>query len=119
MKICQSHWDKLKAKVREAGMWHLVSADAQSAIERLKKELREEETVFDPLMACNNLISGHAIQAGGLYIMGRNEDGSEYCPLCEVDKNKTLLGEDSDAWIDHATEACLRYCDENNLLNQQ
>ena len=44
-----------------------------------------------------------------------DESGNHYCPLCEV--KKQLGGESDIEWIENATNGCLGYCKEHNLLN--
>lgn len=41
---------------------------------------------FDPLLNANFAIWSNALERGGLYLMGNDEDGEPYCPLCEYEK---------------------------------
>lgn len=115
MKMCQIHWDALKQAITDKGMFHLVSKDGHELLDRMKKELNEEFAQFDPLMSAHNSIVSAAIAAGGIGIMGRDENGNEYCPLCECDKH---LPDGARDWIDGATECSLEYCREHDLLNK-
>ena len=44
-------------------------------IRRIEKTLER----YDPLMAAHNMISGRAIECGGIYLLT-----GDYCPLCEL-----------------------------------
>ena len=85
--MCMEHWNELKSAIENKGLGHLVSKDSQSVANRIKKELNHEHFIKDPLFSANMAIMGNAIQAGGLYLMGKKEDGSDYCPLCEALRN--------------------------------
>ena len=112
MKICTQHWENLRIAIKSKGMWHLVAGSGEQLVERIKKELKDEATVEDPLMAANMMIWSRAIKVGGIYLMGQKEDGSDYCPLCELDlhadPNDSNLKEGekpSENWIEGCTEA--------------
>ncbi len=51
MKICQAHWDRLRAAIKERGLEHLVAKDGATAMMHAVTELegREAENDFDPL----------------------------------------------------------------------
>lgn len=88
MKFCQTHWDRLRKEVTDAGMFHLVSKSGVQAVVRMTKELKGNATVPDPLLEAHNMIVSRGIECLGLGLMAKPEDGSEhYCPLCEVDKH--------------------------------
>ena len=112
MKICTEHWESLRTAIKSKGMWHLVAASGEQLVGRLEKELKDEAAIEDPLMAANMMIWSRAIKLGGIYLMGQKEDGSAYCPLCELDyhadpKDPNLKdGEKpSENWIEGCTEA--------------
>jgi len=82
MKICQPHWDELRQKIKAAGLFDLVSTQAE-VMERVVGELEGKPTTlknFDPLMAANNMLWGNALQVGGLYLMGTDEKGNKPLP---------------------------------------
>lgn len=109
MKFCQPHWDALKDKVKEKGMWSLVSDGPDKAVEFI---INPGPQTFEPLMSCHNMIVTNALQAGGLYLMQ-----GDYCPLCEAEKNHPEPG-NAERWIKHATDAALDYCTRHKLLTQ-
>lgn len=84
MKFCQPHWDALKLAVESRGLGHLIAANGRDAMARAVAELKgtDEPDDFDPLMAAHWMISGKALEMGGLYLMTGG-----YCPICEVVKH--------------------------------
>ena len=114
MKICTDHWAKLRAAIHAKGMSHLGASSGEEAAERLKAELdgTATDSTFDPLMAANNMIWSRALEMGGLYLMTQKEDGTEYCPLCEVD----IHGGNSAEWIDGCTDFLRKSCEEKGLI---
>jgi hypothetical protein len=91
MKMCQSHWLALKDEVTRAGLMDFVAADGKELFDRVIGPELQGTTPSpanqDPLMACTMMIYGRAIEDGGLYLMTRDPDGNEYCPLCECEKH--------------------------------
>lgn len=83
MKICQEHWAKLKAAISERGLDHLVAKSGEEAFDGVVTELQGGKSEYDPLMSCNNMIWNVGLQQGGLYLMGKKEDGTQFCPICE------------------------------------
>ena len=86
MKICPSHWDKLRAALDERGLTHLVG-NADSAREQITGELEGvpgSQLPRDPLLSASFSIMGVAIKNGGLYLME-----GDYCPICEAVKHTT------------------------------
>lgn len=80
------------------------------------------DKTYDPLMEAHLMISGRAIQMGGLYLMS-----GDYCPICEVmthmdGKPRDPTGriwrapEIERAWIDGPADAVLEYCQERDLV---
>ena len=76
MKMCQSHWDKLRAAIADRGLDKFVSADGLAAINALVAGRP------DPLLAAHNAIVGNAASKVGIAVMQQNEDGSDRCPIC-------------------------------------
>ena len=115
MKFCQDHWSALKQAIEDKGMFYLVAKSDEDAVNNLRKDLKGEFAMFDPLMSSHNMIVSNAMAFGGLKILSMDESGNHYCPLCEVKKH---IGAEMDKeWIENATNGCLGYCKENNLLN--
>lgn len=102
MKMCQTHWDELKVKVTAKGLFDFVCSNGSETYQRVLGELKGEPETrrnFDPLMSCNWMLFENALRGGGLYLMGQQEDGSEYCPVCEAEKHNNT------GWIDAAVNA--------------
>ena len=125
MKMCQPHWDQLKKRIEELGLGHLGAKTGEQAVKDMDDALSDKEPTpesYDPLMSANWMIFGNAIKYGGFYLMGAKEDGSEYCPLCEVLKTygKDEEGVDMDQnWIKGCTDSIYNYCKEENLITPQ
>lgn len=97
MRFCQSHWNQLRDKVKESGMFHLVSTSGEQAAKRMQKEIAGKPTVPDPLLEAHNMMLKRAIECLGIGVMG------DCCPLCEANKHLPNHPETneccSDAWI--------------------
>jgi hypothetical protein len=121
MKMCQSHWDKIIAAIKERGLWHLVAQSGEEAVTNLQKEAAGEACNYDPLMAVNNMIFARAIEQGGLYLMA-----ADYCPICEVMKyhaggvdadGKTWTAEMIEThWVDGLADIALDVCRDLKLM---
>jgi rubredoxin len=83
MKFCEPHWERLKELIKEAGLYGFVAKGGENLVERLEKEKRGEFVIPDPLLTCHNNLIVLAIQQGGPYLMGKDEEGKDYCPMCE------------------------------------
>ncbi len=79
MKMCQSHWDKLRKEIDDKGLSHLVVSRSDMTPESLMASLKEES---DPLLLAGVMIYSSALEAGGTYLMT-----ADYCPLCELTKH--------------------------------
>src|SRR5437879_2436491 len=108
MKMCQPHWDQLRAGVRERGMEHLVLPDGEAARDNIDRELAgDPDAHFDPLMSANCSLFTTAIECGGLDMMN-----GAHCPLCEADAN----GGQAQAWITGCLDAQLAHARERGLV---
>lgn len=113
MQICKEHWEKLRAAIEKRGLSHLVANSGEQAFENIISELSGENAPHDPLMSCNWMIHGQALERGGLYLMGQKEDGTAYCPICEAISHGAG---DEKFWIDGPAEAELTFCREQGLV---
>lgn len=115
MKFCDAHWSELRTAISDRGLMHLVAKDGQTAMESAVAELNGQQTPaqYDPLMSATYMIYGNATRAGGLYLMMADENGNEYCPLCEVNKN----GGQSQQWIDGCCDSILAHCQQLGLTS--
>lgn len=111
MKFCQLHWDELKAAIDERGLSHLIAKDGRGAVNRVVAEIEGTATdaSYDPLMAAYWMITGRALEMGGLYLMT-----GDYCPLCELEKH-TEHGVAAE-WIQGCTDSVKVYCEEKGLV---
>lgn len=115
MRICQPHWDKIRAKIKELGLDHLGAKSGEQAHADMVAQANGEETAFDPLMTVNHMITSKALEHGGLYLMGVKEDGSHYCPICEALAHKpddVDLDKAEQYWIEGPTNAVLKMAQE-------
>lgn len=81
MKICQPHWESLKAAIHSRGLDHLIAVNDRDAHARTVAELKgtAEADDFDPLMGAHNMIVGKCTELLGIGLfMG------DFCPLCEI-----------------------------------
>lgn len=114
MKICQPHWDKLRQAINDRGLSGLIAGSGEKATESLVRQLEGSEDLsdYDPLMACNWAFHTEALRLGGLYLMGTDENGNQYCPLCEAD----FHGGHAQEWIDGCADAQLEFAREKGLI---
>jgi hypothetical protein len=119
MKMCQKHWDMLRDAIKDRGLAHMVASNGREAAARLAKP-DADGSDFDPLMAAFMMISGRAIEDGGLYLLK-----GDYCPVCEVmeyhpkncKETPVCTGETLEKlWIDGPADAVRTYAEEHGLL---
>jgi len=106
MRFCEDHWADLRKAIDERGLTSLVSPTAEVALDRMRMELEERETIkesFDPLLHAHWAIVSNCFRlielAGGtpLYFLqsgpedpvdleryGEQHRGRVWsrCPLC-------------------------------------
>lgn len=117
MKFCMPHWDGLKEKVKEAGVFLLVADSGEEVVANLQAEAEGDESKYDPLMDAHNRIMSNALNQGGLYLME-----GEHCPLCELDKYAPPPPEGTEPttasgiWIKFAVDEVLAVCIERGLV---
>lgn len=126
MRICQKHWDALRAALDARGIGHLGAKTDDDARRAIVTELegRRDENDFDPLMSANWMIFSKALELGGLAAMGLNEHGEQYCPVCLALKCCKVGGEDGfrdlahveSHWIDGPADAMLAVAKEKGLV---
>ena len=121
MKICKNHWEQLKDAIKVRGLWDLVAPNGQAAIYRMQQELAGTATDsnYDPLMTANYMISGQALNFGGIYLLT-----GDYCPLCEAEHHTQIPDDFPEEikkqgvamyWINGCTDSILDYCREHGL----
>lgn len=87
--MCQPHWDALKDAIESRGLGGLIAANARDAHARAVADLegKSERDDFDPLMDATWMIYGRATRDFGLAMMTVDEQGNQYCPMCELVKH--------------------------------
>lgn len=107
MKICQTHWDLLRARITVLGLHHLVVGSTEEMTAIVKRALGEGYHAindFDPLLMANFAIWRNALAVyGANYMMTLTEDRQARCPLCE----HVLHDGDPQAWIDSTSDEAL------------
>ena len=122
MKFCSTHWEDLRAAIAARGLDQFVAADGKEAVDAMVRQLEgtTEREDFDPLMNAHWAIFSKGLEAGGLYLMGQPQDGSNdghYCPLCELDKQTGPGGPSSVDWITFATNEQFERAKSLGLIN--
>lgn len=119
MRICQDHWNKIRAAIKERGIDHLGAKTGEKAVEDIKTQIEGRPTDYDPLMSCNWMIHSKALEMGGLYLMTAKEDGTPHCPICEAIAHKPDDAEVQwveDYWIKGPVDAALKECQDRGLV---
>ena len=104
MRMCQPHWDQLRADVSRYGLDHLIASDGKAAAEMIVRQIEGKDGPldFDPLMSANNQLFSIAMDFLGLRML----EGDK-CPACELrDYN----------WVEGAAYQSRLYADKNGLL---
>lgn len=119
MKMCQSHWEEIKAKLTEFGLYHLVPEGGEAAVKKMASMIQEgpNKDNFDPLMMAHNAIVSKCLEVAGPQVL--LNDG---CPLCHIiDNCGCTLGEDCHFkhWTDGATHAVKRLALELGVIKEQ
>lgn len=113
MKMCQPHWEELRAAIDARGLTPLVADGGKQAMRNIESEVNDGSTIanFDPLMAAHNAIWSNCMNLAGLTVMAPNDDGSERCAYCyilaEAPKHGVADGR-FDNWIDLAADGAKR-----------
>ena len=77
-------------------------------------ELQGGKSNFDPLMAMNNHWWSSALEDGGAYLMGQDEQGRPYCPICEYEKHAE--GFDARSASGTVADQMQTYCRDEGLI---
>ena len=116
MRICQTHWDKLRAALKERGLDHLGAKSGKEAVDDAVTQLSGGDTDYDPTMACFYMISSKGLEIGGLYMMGTDEQGNERCPICECVAHGAG---DENFWINGPADAALAEARSRKLVPEK
>jgi hypothetical protein len=120
MKICQMHWDKLRAAIEDRGLMQFVAKSGEKAAKQIVQQLEGDNSnsTYDPLMAANFAIWSNALAAFGIGMM--NADAP--CPLCLMDDHKKTCtkpgceAQGGDDWIRFAADGQLEEARERGLV---
>ena len=118
MRMCSSHWSRLRQAIEDRGLSSLVAEDGERAAKNLVSEVQDGPGIdnFDPLMGAHNAIITNALGVAGLALFNKKPDGSEWCPLCflvevvKPDHDRNCRDDDCpgspnyEAWIDFAAD---------------
>ena len=115
MKFCARHWDALKAQIKAYGLDGLIAKSGEEVASKMMSELEagSKKSNFDPLMAAHNMIVSRALDIIGLALLASNEDGSERCPLCFLQKGHDENCKELDCkhsfepWVEYAAKDAL------------
>lgn len=103
MQFCQDHWNKLREAIKVRDLWSFVAKSSEDLFNRYIKEEKEELTIPDPLITAHNLILSRVVEKSP-YILFQKEDGSHWCPLCDVRDKEGYKGKNKGTldinWID-------------------
>lgn len=128
MKICQPHWDAMRAKLDQLGIGHIGARTGQEAVGAMQNQLERAQAgesseptndEWDPLMTMNFAFMSRALEIMGLAAMAPDFG----CPLCsaradfdlhskpggcgdpECDRPQTSGEPTDEAWIRGCAEA--------------
>jgi hypothetical protein len=110
MKICQTHWDMMRASIEARGMSSLIATSGEAALANEVAALQGEEAPFDPLMSMHWFFTNEALRNGGLYLLTARDDGTQFCPVCEFEKHargfvvQEVIDETADRMREHAVK---------------
>lgn len=124
MKMCQAHWDKLKAGITEEGLMKFVSNNGEQATEKIQQQAMGDDSnaTYDPLMSANFAIWNNLLQQFGLGAMAPDAPPCLLCYMNECAKNgcgdpECKLKHDSgDDWIAYAVRDQVEEAKKRGLL---
>jgi hypothetical protein len=98
MRICQTHWDQMRAKLTELGIGHLGAKSGEQALANTEAQIERgpgfevPNNEWDPLMSMNWNFFSRALDVIGLAAMAPDFG----CPLCHArasfDQHNTPTG---------------------------
>lgn len=124
MKICQQHWDKLRAKINEAGLGKFGANSGEQVVEIIKQHIHGDGSSFDPLLNANFAIWGNFLSLVGIRALSPDDT----CPLCYLDEFKkngcgdptcTKYHEDGDDWIEFSVRDQIEEARQRGLLGSK
>lgn len=101
MRFCDAHWDRLRTKIEERGLAHLIAPSAVIAADQFSDQVAKEDLTpanFDPLMNAHWAILNNVLDLlgpSGLYIMaGGDEDPIDFDQYSHGPATRTRLKRD-------------------------
>jgi hypothetical protein len=129
MKFCENHWNKLQYTIKDRGLWKYVAQSGEELRQRREDYAAGKITLkeaFEPLITTTMMVYKEAVDTGGQYLLDDKEDGTQYCPICEVMEN---LGGKKDEngrvwsaeelekeWIEGPVDAVLKCAQNEGIL---
>ena len=112
MKMCQRHWEMLKAAIDSRGLSVFIAKSSHQAVANVVSELdktKSDKGTFDPLMGGYWAIVSNAIGRVGLALMETDEQGNDRCPLCFIQQEHDRVCSDPgcgsfEVWIERAAD---------------
>ena len=104
MKLCDAHREELHKQIDAAGLY-LHPINKHMAAKYVEEVCYGPVTKsnFKPLMVGATLLHAQALHSGGAYMLSVDENGNEYCPVCEADKHEFY------GWIEAAVKRLLEF----------
>lgn len=114
MRMCQKHWDMIRARLKELGVDHLGAKTGEEARAAIITEMegRGAENEFDPLMSCNNMIFEQGLKRNGPEML--LPEPAEQCPICLALKQYEVQ-----FWINGPTQAAYEECARLGLVEKK
>ncbi|HEX5426602.1 MAG TPA: hypothetical protein VFW94_23845 [Candidatus Acidoferrales bacterium] len=125
MQMCQTHWDKLKARITEEGLMKFVSNSGEQAIEKTLQQSMGDDSnaTYDPLMAANMAIWGNLLSQFGIGVMAADAPPCLLCFMDEAAKNGcgdpdcTRKHDSGMDWIEYAVRDQVEEAKKRGLLS--
>ena len=102
MKLCDAHREELYKQLGAAGLLAGHEVTDPDVVRMLADDISNRpvtKSIFHPLRHSSTLLFSQALHSGGAYTLCFDENGNEYCPVCEADKHEFY------GWIESAVKA--------------
>lgn len=123
MKMCQKHWDMLRAAIEQRGLMHLVAKSGEEASKQVAAQLSGDTSLwnYDPLMAANFAIWRQGLSSWGLALMSPDAPfgGCVCCLKSDVEsrcRDPICKKQTGEMWIEFAADDQLAFARAKGLL---
>lgn len=82
MRMCQHHWDLIRAAIDARGLTQFVKTPEQLRAMMENPDVEPSAETFEPLMGVNNMILDHGLKLFGIALMQPTQEGGHLCPIC-------------------------------------